>query len=64
VADNNLYFKSIIAPTDQQKRNNATFTYHTSGGAIQSLIINNQDTSKWVKASLPILTFLPFCKPQ
>jgi hypothetical protein len=62
--NDNIFFNSKIAATDQYKKNDSTIIYHTIGGGIQSLIINNQDAAKWQKSSLPILTILPFCKPE
>ncbi len=63
VANNNFYFNSIIAPTLQYDKTNKTTIYNTTGSAVQSLIINNNDSSKWIKSSLPIITFMPFCQP-
>ncbi|MEO1438517.1 MAG: hypothetical protein AAFV80_23460, partial [Bacteroidota bacterium] len=51
LADNTV-FQSHIAPTVQY-RSPDQGVYRTSGGAIQTLVINNRDAKRWSKESVP-----------
>lgn len=50
--DDNVVFQSQVAPTLQYSTPGKA-VYWTRGGAIQTLIINNPDTTLWKKDSIP-----------
>ncbi|MCR9171455.1 MAG: hypothetical protein NXI10_03115 [bacterium] len=49
--DSNLFFQSTVAPTVQYATKPLYPIYNTPGGATQSLLINNMDTSLWIKST-------------
>lgn len=63
LVDNNTLFQSVIAPTQQFSNGTPSIIYSTSGGRIQSLIINNNITTNWAKSSSPIETITPNILP-
>ncbi len=50
--DDNVVFQSHIAPTLQYSSIGQA-VYWTCGGAIQTLVIDNNDTARWAKDSIP-----------
>jgi hypothetical protein len=61
--DNNVYFQSRIAATDQCSIQSTMEVYRTPGGGVQSLIINNMDTTLWEKSTVPVSVLLPLGLP-
>jgi hypothetical protein len=61
--DNNVFYQSRIAATDQCAINSTMEVYRTPGGGVQSLIINNMDTTLWEKSTLPVALLLPLGLP-
>ncbi|PWL32585.1 MAG: hypothetical protein DCO96_03310 [Fluviicola sp. XM-24bin1] len=49
--DSNLFFQSTVAPTVQYGTRPLHPIYNTPGGATQSLILNNMDTTLWLKST-------------
>lgn len=64
LVDDNLYFQSTIAPTDQFANATPSVVYKTPGGATQSLLINNGDPMKWKKADTPDEKYIPDTLPK
>ncbi|MEA5259887.1 hypothetical protein VB264_18965 [Arcicella aquatica] len=64
LADDNVIFQSIIAPTKQFANATPNTVYNTPGGKIQSLIINNTKSDRWLKSSTPKEQINPKCLPQ
>lgn len=62
--NNNTIFQSTIAPTKQYATPTQNIIYNTTGGRTQSLIINNENASKWIKSTSPIETISPNNLPQ
>lgn len=50
--DDNVVFQSLVAPTVQYEAPGEA-VYWTSGGATQTLVINNGNASLWAKDSIP-----------
>jgi hypothetical protein len=64
VADDNLFFQSSIASTDQYANATPEVVYSTPGGAVQSLLINNGDPMKWKKSTTPEEKYIPDTLPK
>ncbi len=63
LVDDNLFFQSTIAPTDQFTNATPKVVYKTPGGATQSLLINNGDVMKWKKSDQPDEKYIPDTLP-
>ncbi|MDB3907759.1 hypothetical protein N9355_09835 [Crocinitomicaceae bacterium] len=59
LVDNNIYFQSTIASTEQYAATTPNVIYRTPGGGVQSLLINNMDQLKWKKADTPDEKYIP-----
>lgn len=57
--DNNAVFQSIVASTRQFSNATPSVIYSSSGGQIQSLILNNANPDFWLKSTSPIETISP-----
>lgn len=64
LVDDNLFFQSTIASTDQYANATPNVVYKTPGGAIQSLLINNGDPMKWKKSDQPDEKYIPDTLPE
>lgn len=64
LVDNNIYFQSTIASTEQYAATTPDVVYHTPGGGTQSLLINNMDQLKWKKADTPDEKYIPDALPK
>ncbi len=63
LSDNNAVFQSTVAPTQQFANTTPNDVFHTSGGATQSLIINNNNANLWLKSPMPVETISPNALP-
>ncbi|MES2555564.1 MAG: hypothetical protein V4604_05395 [Bacteroidota bacterium] len=64
LADDNVLFQSTIAPTEQFANSTPSQIYNTTGGKIQSLIINSNNNNLWMKSSSPVETITPSILPN
>lgn len=64
LVDNNVLFSASIAPTQQFASTTPNLLYSTTGGGVQSLIINNNNVNLWHKSTMPIETISPNTLPQ
>lgn len=64
LVDDNVFFQSSIAPTEQYASATPEIVYHTPGGGVQSLLINNMDPLKWKKSEEPDEKYIPDTLPH
>ena len=64
LVDDNLFFQSTIASTDQYANATPNVVYKTPGGATQSLLINSGDPMKWKKSDAPSEKYIPNTLPK
>lgn len=64
IVDDNVFFQSTIASTEQYAATTPNVVYHTPGGATQSLLINSNDPTKWKKATEPDEKYVPETLPN
>ncbi|GAB5416939.1 MAG: hypothetical protein Crog4KO_18060 [Crocinitomicaceae bacterium] len=64
LTDDNLFFQSSVASTEQYAATTPNIVYYTPGGATQSLLINSNDQMKWKKATEPDEKYIPDTLPK
>lgn len=57
-------FRSIVASTQQFANATPNVKYSTCGGAVQTLVLDNMDATKWKKGSVKIASISPNTLPK